>query len=563
MITGHPYILGLTRPSNKDSASFSFAGQIATTLVNDYATVPTELERAGNFSQLLGPTGALVPIYSIHRSHVPYPNNTIDSALLDPVALALLQYLPAPNLPGTSPELPSGHLSQGTHTDYNRRWLYPQLRCIAWRVLSGQRQSLSVNFNPTDSVSPTTSSLSSPAFGGKRVVQGYALTAAYAVNREQLFKQHQSLPQNRNNAQLRNHFTNGEDVATKAGVLNDVFGHRINPNARNYGLPNLVLNNFTGLSQTQPNYQLTQVLALSGSSSWEHGAHIVRFGGDIRRIQFNLFGGTGNATGTFCFSPALTPRKKGGTIANPVAVTGSSFADFLLGLPQETNIESARQKAYMRQNNWDLFVRDDWRVLPSLTLLAGLRYDYFSPYAEKDDRLSTLDYNSGFTRVAPVRPNEIGRVSGVKYPRTLVLPDHNNFSPHLGFAWQVSRNTVVRSAYGINYTVGLYGSFAQDLAYQPPFAHVEELNLNIPHDITLFTLATGFGNTADRGNYSISRNYRLLLSTPGLVSRAATGAATRYRAERGLQRGQGYSARRDQRTGLLQQRGLCQRIFQL
>src|SRR3984957_14052120 len=53
VITGHPYILGLTRPSNKDSAAFSFARQIATTLVNDYATVPTALQRAGNFSQTL------------------------------------------------------------------------------------------------------------------------------------------------------------------------------------------------------------------------------------------------------------------------------------------------------------------------------------------------------------------------------------------------------------------------------------------------------------------------------------------------------------------------------
>ena len=133
----------------------------------------------------------------------------------------------------------------------------------------------------------------------------------------------------------------------------------------------------------------------------------------------------------------------------------------------------------MRQNDWDCFIRDDWRALPNLTLLAGLRYDYFSPYAEKDDRLSTLDYNSGFTRVAPVRPNEVGRVSGMKYPRTLVSPDRNNFSPHLGFAWQASRSTVVRSAYGINYTFGLYGSFTQDLAYQPPFAHVE-VNLESP-----------------------------------------------------------------------------------
>ncbi len=146
-----------------------------------------------------------------------------------------------------------------------------------------------------------------PAFGGKRVVQGYALTAAYSVNRQHLFS-NISLTSNRNNAELRNHFTNVEDVATEAGVLNDGFDHRINQNPLNYGLPNLVLNNFTGLSETQPNYQLTQVIALSGSSSWEHGAHIVRFGGDIRRIEFNLFGGT-NATGTFVFTGAYTQQE--------------------------------------------------------------------------------------------------------------------------------------------------------------------------------------------------------------------------------------------------------------
>src|ERR1700733_12162141 len=115
VVTGHPYILGLTRPSNRDSASVSFAGQIATSLVNDYATVPTGLERTGNFSQLLGPTGAPVLIYP-PRSHVPYPNNTIDSALLDPVALALLQYLPTPNLSGSSLNYRLV-TPQGTHTN--------------------------------------------------------------------------------------------------------------------------------------------------------------------------------------------------------------------------------------------------------------------------------------------------------------------------------------------------------------------------------------------------------------------------------------------------------------
>jgi hypothetical protein len=500
VITGHPFLPGITRPSNKDSASFSFAGQIATTLVNDYATVPTNLERAGNFSQLLGPTGERVPIYPPGHS-MPYPNNTIDRPL-DSVALALLEYLPAANLTGTGLNYRL-ITPQGTHTNTIGAG-YTHSFAASPAASSENSQSVSVNFNLNRVANDVINVF--PAFGGKRVVQGYALTAAYAINRKHLFSNF-SVTSNRNNAELRNHYTNGEDVATEAGVLlEEGSDRRLNPNPLNYGLPNLVLNNFTSLSQTQPNYQLTQALGVSASSSWDHGTQIVRFGGDIRRIEFNLFGGT-NATGTFIFDGAYT-QEPGISAANPIAVSGSSFADFLLGLPHETNIESARQKAYMRQNNWDCFIRDDWRALPNLTLLAGLRYDYFSPYAEKDDRLSTLDYNSGFTRVAPVRPNEIGRVSGVKYPRTLVSPDRDNFSPHVGFAWQASRSTVVRSAYGINYTVGIYGSFTQDLAYQPPFAHVE-VNLNFPPDLTLFPLRGGFGNRADRGNYAISRKYRL------------------------------------------------------
>ena len=94
VITAHPFLPGVTRPGNKDSVSFSFAGQIASTLVNDYATVPTDLERTGNFSQLRGPTGAVVPIYPPGQS-APYPKNTIDQPL-DPVALALLNTCPGP-----------------------------------------------------------------------------------------------------------------------------------------------------------------------------------------------------------------------------------------------------------------------------------------------------------------------------------------------------------------------------------------------------------------------------------------------------------------------------------
>jgi hypothetical protein len=242
-----------------------------------------------------------------------------------------------------------------------------------------------------------------------------------------------SITSTRNNAELKSYFTNGSDVATKVGVMgtnNGGYPAPLNSDPMNYGLPNLVFNGFIGAAQTQPNLQLTQTISLSALSLWTHGTHNIRFGADVHRVEFNLFGGT-NATGTFIFTGAYTQQAPAPT-DNLAAVSGSSFADFLLGLPQQTTIEAAQQKAYMRQNNWDLIVRDDWRVLSNLSILGGLRYDYYSPYAEKYDRLSTLDYTPGFTMVAPVEPNGIGPLSHVKFPRTLINPERNNFSPPPG-----------------------------------------------------------------------------------------------------------------------------------
>ena len=99
-------------------------------------------------------------------------------------------------------------------------------------------------------------------------------------------------------------------------------------------------------------------------------------------------------------------------------------------------------------------------------------------------------------------------VTGKRYPRSLIKPDRENFSPHIGLAWQASRDTTVRAAYGINYGVGEYGGLIQYLAYQPPFADVQA-NANVPHFISPFRLEAGFGNNVDIGNLAISRNYGL------------------------------------------------------
>jgi trimeric autotransporter adhesin len=506
VLGAQPFLPGLTKPSARDYILISYAGGLASTLVNDFGVVPTNLERAGNFSQLVDQTGALIPIFP-PKSTTPFPDNRINTPL-NPAALGLLKFLPEPNI--TAPGGINYHLltTQGTHGNTLGMSYSHNFGALAAGGTSAQTspQSLNVNFNFGDLATDVINIF--PQLSGEQRTQNYALTVGYTLIKGEWFT-NINVTSSRNNAQVRNPFTDGEDIATKLGIFADTSttpATPVNTNPQNFGLPNLVFNGFTAFSETQPNFQLTQTLSASASTAWSHGSHVVRFGGDVDRVEFNFFGGT-DATGTYIFTGGYT-QIEGTSNDNPVSATGNAFADFLLGLPQQTKLESPVQKAHMRQTIWDLFVRDDWHIRRNLTIVAGLRYDYFSPFIETQNRLSTLDFNADFSVVAPVQPGMIGSVSGMKYPRSLIHPDRNNFSPHVGVAWQISKNTVLRSAYGINYTVAQYGSFIQNLAYQPPFASVQ-VNGNLPHVFTAFTLQSGFGNETDFGNYAINPNYRL------------------------------------------------------
>jgi len=509
-----PFIPGVTKPSPRDFLLLAYSGQSSTSLIQQYGTVPTELERQGNFSQLTNSTGGLIPIYP-PRSITPYPNNTINSPL-DPAALGLLQYLPAPNI-ATDAGLNYRLLTtQGAHQNtvgatYTHTFgVLPATHGTTPAASDDSAapaaplatHSLNLNFNFGEITGDVVNLF--PHLGGQQRLQGYSLSGAYTITKGSRATSI-ILSTTRNNAQVRNYFTGHQDIASALGIYADEFKNPVNSNPFNFGLPNLVLNGYTNFSETQPNSQLTQTFNIASVTSFTRGTHILRFGADIHRLEYNLLGGP-NATGTYIFSGAYT-QVEGDAKNNPVAITGNAFADFLLGLPQETTLESPNQKAYTRQTNWEGFIRDDWRIHRDLTLCLGLRYDYFSPFVEINNHLSTLDYNSDFSDIAAVQPNGVGSVSGAKYSRSLVNPDRNNFSPHLGLAWRVTRGTVVRSSYGINYTVGQYGTFVENLAYQPPFANVQS-NGNVPHFITPFPLQSGFGNAADMGNYAINRNYQ-------------------------------------------------------
>jgi hypothetical protein len=507
---GAPYVPKLLENDTKDFLFFMLSGNRTSSPFNQYGTVPTSDERSGNLSSLVNQLGQPITIYDPQTGQ-PFPNNTIPSQRIAPQAAALLNYVPLPNLPGRTQNYQRISTSQNNTTNVGVRYMRsfgqgagsPIIGMI--RQFMGQggnswRQSINGNFNYSHNASDEMNIF--PQLGGKEQMHDYSVQAGYSLSKGRLVN-NLTVGWNRSNTQLTNYFTNTTDVARQLGV-NIFNGEAASP--LNYGLPNLALNQFTQFKEQQPNFHVNQTISISESSSWMHKKNNFRFGVDFRRVHLDMIGATSNSTGTFYFTgyftqaPGTNPNTSGA-----LATSGSSLADLLLGLPQQTALQAPYQKAYLRENVFEAYFQDSWQALPNFTVLAGLRYEYFSPYSEKNDRLVNLDAGNNFTSVIPVYPNGVGPYSG-RYSRTLIEPEHLDFSPRIGFAWRAVKNTVVRAGYGINFANGQYVKFVQNFAFQPPFADVQTNEATSGADITL---ANGFPGAQTIGNYAVNKNYRL------------------------------------------------------
>ena len=133
-------------------------------------------------------------------------------------------------------------------------------------------------------------------------------------------------------------------------------------------------------------------------------------------------------------------QSSGCTIANDS--TSYNFADFLFGLPSQIN-QGSYTVVNLRQFVHSLYVQDDYRVTPHLTINAGLRWEFASPLYERDNNYSNFD---------PITVSMVQARSGSLKDRSLVNPDYTDFGPRLGMAYSVDSKTVVRGGYGISYT---------------------------------------------------------------------------------------------------------------
>ena len=523
--TGSPSIPGLLKASTKQFIFFNVTGQRNITPQNLYGTVPTLAERSGDFSQVAA------PIYDPTTGQA-FAGNMIPTGRVAAQAQALLAYYPAPNIATVGPQAYNYQTITTTgsnSTSAALRYVRNFGQNSGFGGFGGGRRPdanapktlrQNINFNGSYSHAASDNRSIFLPLGGTTASDGYGVTAGYTVGYGRLTN-NASLNWNRSRSTVINYFTNTvTNPAAVAGVsIPSQTAGLSNPNFYN-GVPNLTITGFNGLSEVTPRDGINQTISFSDFLSWSHKKHNMRFGVDVRRIHADSVGGN-NVVGTFVFSGYSTEspaeQQAATTTSTRLPASGSGFADYLLGLPQQTKIQAGLAKIYLRANAYDWYAQDDWRAFSNLTFNFGLRYEYFLPYVEKNNRLVNLDHNADFTQVATVLPGAAGPYGG-SYPRSLVNPDRLMYSPRLGVAWRPKflKETVIRGGYGINFNTGQFATFAQSLAFQPPFA-VTQTNVlatvTNPTGCTManMTLANGFGcsTNAVQNNYAVNKNYRL------------------------------------------------------
>jgi outer membrane receptor protein involved in Fe transport len=195
------------------------------------------------------------------------------------------------------------------------------------------------------------------------------------------------------------------------------------------GLTTQTITGFTQLGRqaTNPQFQNPANINIRPTYSFQLGSHSLKIGYEYLRVN----------TEVQDTNPLMGLDTYSGQFSRPTGAAANNLynlADFMFGARSQYEFATLTI-AEMRQRFHFAFIQNDWKVNRKLTLNLGLRYEFGTPYFEENNRLSNYD---------PVS-NSI--VLASDDDRSLVDPDYNNFSPRLGFAYNVFDKTVVRGGY--------------------------------------------------------------------------------------------------------------------
>jgi len=415
----------------------------------DLSTVPTAAQREGIFSsKITDPlTGA------------PFPGNQIPASRLDPIAQQILAFVPLAQTNAAT----SNYNYQSPSNQDNHRW---DLRID--QIISDKQN---VFFRFSDQVNDTVVSAALPPANGEY----YAGSGAQATDSKSFVLGHNliwtpsivsSIRAGWNDLAWTNYFPN--QSLTGIGIPGVL--------ATNPGFSEMVITGYPTLGVTNvPNADASQDRQLSADVTWSKGQHSLKFGVQAYWLQTNF----------------LSSQRSSGIFNFDGQYTGNALADFLLGAAYTDSLSNYSYLA-LRTPWTDLFVQDDWRVTPRLTLNLGLRWEFQPPAVQKNNTISNfnLDSDPGHPFLEPA-----GSLGNSIADRALQNVDYKQWAPRLGLAYSLNSKTVIRAGFGIFYSNLITEGGMQSLEINPPNNVRVSFTTNKAQPPTLI-LSDGFAPTA-------------------------------------------------------------------
>jgi hypothetical protein len=470
-------------PIIKDKTFFfaDYQGMRITQALTYLSTVPSELMRQGNFSEINR------PIYDPLTGQ-PFPGNIIPQNRFDPASANVLrELLPAPNTTGSRNALGQQINNYLINPNQERQDNQFDVK-IDHQLSASNRFFVRYSFQKTHRLLPPTIPLVGDAgftFGSG---DGQIKAQSFAFNDTHTFSPNWLNEVRVGYSLIKFDMTSigyGENLAEQMGIP----GVNINPVSSAFtqlqfeqgGSRNMGGNGNQPLITNLGNLQLfDNVTHIRGRHTFKGGASVIFRTREVLNADSMM--------GQFFFSQNQTSNCAG--IASGCTVnanTGLDVASFLLGYARRKNRAMTVEDTYMeRRPEWSAYVQDDFRVTPKLTLNMGLRWDMFVPWVEDDNRQSNFDPSTG--RMVVASDNAV--INGVNVGRYLQTYAKDDFGPRVGFAYDLSGNgrTVIRGGYGIFWNWGVGGTSSSKGTNQP-FLQATDLLAN--GGATNLTLSSG------------------------------------------------------------------------
>jgi hypothetical protein len=376
------------------------------------ATVPSDLQRSGDFSDIGG------PLINFAAGGVPIPGNKIPPAAQNPVALNVMNMYPRANIAPTlyrETVLVTNVLDQaGGRLDFNPS---PNNQFFARYSYSGGHNINPVSVRGTDAPGfPTRDDLSTQiaTLSNTRILSPSMTHSLRATWLRHEFSFDQRLNQTPPSA-FGFGYTSANDVGQGPPFFN-VAGY--SP---------------IGGAITGPRNTTQDTLEIQDAMTWTNRAHLVKVGGDFRRTGIDMIQGI--APNAFYVFASNFP-------------TNNAVANLLLGAPVVFYQGLGDFERGIDLWGASLYAQDEYRLTPTLTLNYGLRYERINPFTEVEDRLNAFvpGVQSQVRPDAPV---------GLLFPGDQDLPrgiaqSVNAFMPRVGAAWDPTGTGTwaLRASYG-------------------------------------------------------------------------------------------------------------------